>query len=103
VGIFPGDRSEDGLLDMAGNVNEWCQTRWRDEAGQEYPLPYRLDDGREELGGGDNVGRVIKGGSYYDDKTRWPRCACRDGSDPNYRFYIIGFRLVVSPLLTSEL
>ncbi|NCF69846.1 MAG: SUMF1/EgtB/PvdO family nonheme iron enzyme, partial [Chloroflexi bacterium] len=84
VGIFPGDRSKDGLLDMAGNVNEWCQTRWHDEQGQEYPLPYRLDDGREELGGGDDIWRVIKGGSYFDDKSDWPRCAYRLWLNPYY-------------------
>jgi formylglycine-generating enzyme required for sulfatase activity len=68
-----------------------------------YPLPYRLDDGREELGGGDDIWRVIKGGSYFDDKSDWPRCAFRFGSHPYFRHYHIGFRVVVSPLPTSGL
>jgi formylglycine-generating enzyme required for sulfatase activity len=99
VGIFPSDRSEPGLMDLAGNVNEWCQTRWQDEEGQQYPHPYRSGDGREELGGGDNVGRVLKGGSFYNDKSDWPRCASRHRLSPYFWDYTRGFRLVVSPLL----
>jgi formylglycine-generating enzyme required for sulfatase activity len=103
VGIFPGDRSEDGLLDMGGNVNEWCRTRWRDEKGRRYSLPYEPGDGREELQGGDDVSRVLKGGSCYGDKSNWPRCACRDGLYPDFGNSSSGFRVVVSPLLTSGL
>jgi formylglycine-generating enzyme required for sulfatase activity len=73
-----------GALDMAGNVWEWCQTAYK-------AYPYDPDDGREELGGGDEVMRVLRGGSWYTDKA-WARCACRDGFDPwNWNFYG-GFR-----------
>ncbi len=34
VGIFPDGAAEKGVLDMSGNVEEWCQTRWRDENGK---------------------------------------------------------------------
>ena len=83
IGIFPGDRSVCGVLDMAGNVSEWCRTRWRNEEGQEYPLPYRFEDGREELGGGCEVWRVIKGGNVLLIKTDWPRCAFRCRYNPD--------------------
>ena len=103
VGIFPGDRSACGLLDMAGNVNEWCRTHWHNEEGHEYSHPYRPEDGREELSGGDNVWRVIKGGGWYDDKNDWPRCTYRSGGIPGYGGSSVGFRLLVSPLPTSDL
>ena len=60
VGQYPDDSSAYGLLDVGGNVMEWCSTRW----GHNYP--YDMDDGREELAGGDDVERVIRGSSWYD-------------------------------------
>jgi formylglycine-generating enzyme required for sulfatase activity len=95
VGIFPQDTAICGAQDMAGNINEWCQTRW-DDGSKEYRLPYNPNDGREDLGGGNNVGRVVKGGSYYDDK-KWLRCAFRLRYHPARRYYRIGCRVVVVP------
>ncbi|MFQ5437094.1 MAG: formylglycine-generating enzyme family protein, partial [Anaerolineae bacterium] len=48
VGIFPDGAAECGALDMSGNVDEWCQTRWQNEERQDYP-PLWADDGRENL------------------------------------------------------
>jgi formylglycine-generating enzyme required for sulfatase activity len=68
-----------GLSDMAGNVLEWCSTRWA-----EYP--YRVLDGREDLEGGDDVMRVLRSsyfGSYPGTPPEvWARCAYRNGSYP---------------------
>jgi formylglycine-generating enzyme required for sulfatase activity/energy-coupling factor transporter ATP-binding protein EcfA2 len=96
VGIFPQDTAVYGMQDMSGNVNEWCQTRWRNEAKRDYPLPYRPDDGRETVEGDNNVWRVIRGGSYYDDQ-KWLRCAFRGWYLPHHGSTYLGFRVVVVP------
>ena len=42
VGIFLNGASPYGVLDMSGNVWEWCQSKYK-------PYPYKADDGREDL------------------------------------------------------
>ncbi len=88
VGIFPkGANPETGVLDMSGNVWEWCRTKWR--AG------YRgqPDDG---LQGTDM--RVLRGGAFL-GLARYVRCAVRNGDLPNPRGRLIGFRVVASPII----
>ena len=53
VGIFPKGESPYGVLDMSGNVWEWCLTKWRKNYREQ------ADDDLE----GDVV-RVVRGGSY---------------------------------------
>ncbi|MCA9939129.1 MAG: SUMF1/EgtB/PvdO family nonheme iron enzyme, partial [Anaerolineales bacterium] len=102
VGVFP-IKAMSGILDMSGNVWEWCQTRWRDAAGKAYPpQPYRADDGREELAGDGDVWRVLRGGAYYSSASSL-RCASRAGSSPDLRDVASGFRVCVSPFSTSDL
>jgi iron(II)-dependent oxidoreductase len=75
---------------MAGNVWEWCSTRWGDTEGETYPYPYESEDGREDLRGGDDVRRVYRSSSWWneDNLERRARCAYRTGSDPwNRRNY----------------
>ncbi|MCP4424650.1 MAG: SUMF1/EgtB/PvdO family nonheme iron enzyme, partial [Chloroflexi bacterium] len=84
VGQFsPLGDSPYGALDMVGNVWEWCSTRWHDQKQKEYNYPYTPDDGREDLSGGDNIYRVLRGGSWYQDKDA-SRCAARDGYNPRF-------------------
>jgi formylglycine-generating enzyme required for sulfatase activity len=94
VGVFPQDRGVCGAQDMGGNVNEWCQTRWRNEDGRNYSHPYHGDDGREELAG--DVWRVWRGGAYNDEKN-WSRCDARHWYDPRPVLRNYGFRLALSP------
>ena len=88
VGIFIDGASAEGLLDLSGNVWEWCNTSWA-------RYPYDAADGREELGSTDP--RVLRGGAYWNDRS-WVRCASRNYDDPGYWSIIYGFRVARVPV-----
>ena len=88
VGAYPNGVSPYGLLDMAGNVWEWCSSLHRG-------YPYRADDGREDLG--TSGIRVLRGGSFYNHRDG-ARCAFRYRTHPADRYDLSGFRVVVSPI-----
>jgi formylglycine-generating enzyme required for sulfatase activity len=81
VGIFPHGASPYGVLDMSGNVWEWCLN--------EYDRPERI-----ALKGA--AGRMVRGGSwlYHLDRAR---AAFRLRDSPYYRFNNLGFRVVCRP------
>ena len=56
--------------------------------------PYHADDGREDLGAGDDISRVVRGGSWYDVRLN-ARCAYRFGFPPDDRLSGLGFRVVL--------
>ena len=95
VGMYPGGASPCGALDMSGNVWEWTRSLWGKDPGKsQYGYPYRADDGRENLNAPDDVLRVVRGGSFFDD-ARFVRCAVRLSLRPwNVD---LGFRVCVSP------
>ncbi len=86
VGSYPANGF--GLFDMHGNVWEWCQ----DWYGADYYAKSATDDPP-----GPTVGscRVLRGGSWGGSAS-YCRSACRYCTDPAYRYFGIGFRLVVS-------
>jgi formylglycine-generating enzyme required for sulfatase activity len=84
VGIFPQGASPYGCLDMAGNVWEWCRTKWQDDY-QDYQ-----DD--NTLGG--EAPRVLRGGSFY-YSAGGVRCAVRYGDFPYLWNLYVGFRVVL--------
>ncbi len=86
VGSAPGGATPEGLLDMAGSLQEWTSTLYR-------PYPYRSDDGREDL---NHPGeRVTRGGDYVfevapDKLTTWHRTGYSRRVSSGHRQ--IGFR-----------
>ncbi len=89
----PQGDSPYGCADMAGNVWEWTRSQYE---------KYHYDpmDGREDLKAGRDVPRVVRGGSFYDD-AGGVRCAYRYRNYPNLRSYLVGFRLVVAPVVSA--
>jgi formylglycine-generating enzyme required for sulfatase activity len=80
----PGGDSPLGCTGMAGNVFEWCSSRYK-------KYPYRAGDGRERHRGRKH--RVIRGGAWSVDNPGYLRCAARVSADPRHRFEAVGFRL----------
>jgi len=69
-----------GLYDMAGNINEWCDS-WYDA----YPGGVKNDDMGEKF-------RIVKGGGWGDDAV-YLRCAARGYNDATCLSYFFGFRV----------
>lgn len=84
VGTYPAGASRDGVMDLAGNVSEWCA---------DWFNPYTADAQTDPLGQTPGNYRSIRGGSwgYYNFGQR---VADREYNNPNYPGYIyLGFRV----------
>ncbi|MGH8591734.1 MAG: NACHT domain-containing protein [Gammaproteobacteria bacterium] len=82
VGCFPLGGSPYGCLDMAGNSWEWTRSLWENQ-------------GDENLAAGPDEPRVCRGGAFISGGSDL-RCAHRDRSVPGFRYWFIGFRVLVS-------
>ena len=80
VGIYPKGASAEGVLDLAGNVGEWCLN--------EYEPPHKIRSGGTKS-------RVLRGGSW-DLNQEFARAACRSYYRPVVRYNYLGFRVVCS-------
>jgi formylglycine-generating enzyme required for sulfatase activity len=97
----PRGDSPYGCADMAGNVFEWTRSLWgKEHEKPDFMYPYDPQDGRENPDVGDDVYRVVRGGSFASSRD-YARCARRHWVNPDYRYSNIGMRVVVSPISGS--
>jgi len=84
----PQGDSPFGCADMAGNINEWCQSLYE-------PYPYHAGDGREELEA--EGSRVLRGGPWW-RSAPYVRCARRSAYFPGRWKFYDGFRVAMDSL-----
>jgi len=87
VGAFPGGVTPYGVLEMSGNVWEWCATQWVDN----YENYGKTEANNLE---GD-AWRVIRGACFGNEGVSL-RCACRSWNLPLYDDWDLGLRVVVA-------
>ncbi len=79
IASTPGDVSPFGVMDMAGNVEEWTGSSYTPRSGETFP-PGEL--------------RVARGGSY-NDTAYGSRASYRRAYPSGYFYPFLGFRLVI--------
>ncbi|MEW6608620.1 MAG: SUMF1/EgtB/PvdO family nonheme iron enzyme [bacterium] len=82
VGSYPQGATPEKVLDLAGNVWEWCYDWYGD---------YKQDSDENPTGPNKGKFRVLRGGSW-DSKPVWLRCTNRFWYIPVVRLDDIGFR-----------
>lgn len=80
VGLYPQGVSPEGLMDLSGNLWEWCLNEYHDP---------------ERLGPEGTKSRVVRGGSWLYGRD-YARAACRSRYHPVSRLAYVGFRVLLS-------
>jgi formylglycine-generating enzyme required for sulfatase activity len=88
VGQFPAGASVYGVLDMAGNVEEWV-------ADWHAPDYYVSSPAQDPRGPEDGVLRVVRGGSFVSNRSGI-RTTARGQALPGSDFPTVGFRIVLA-------
>lgn len=84
VGVYSAGATPEGILDLAGNVWEWCA---------DWFGPYEARDVKDPQGPKKGKARVLRGGAFGDHP--WSlRAACRFRDLPEGRVGHFGFRCV---------
>ncbi len=63
-GLLPAGASPTGVLDLAGNVREWCQDRFRVLPGPGAPGEVMKDPYDDTQDPGPTTPRAVRGGSF---------------------------------------
>lgn len=84
VGSYPAGASPYGILDMAGNVEEWVAD-WHDQ------FFYKISPLNNPQGPASGTQKVYRGG-YWSTSEAVIYSSYRSASDPNIRYYWNGFR-----------
>lgn len=92
VGSFPSGASPYGLMDMAGNVREWC----RDWYASAYYSIMPGSNPYNNINAGDD-GRVLRGGCWNLSNPDVFRVAVRVTERPSNLYDTIGFRCAAAP------
>lgn len=87
VGGYPAGASPFGVLDMSGNVWEWCEN-WHEDGA--YERHARGDLALPRAG----QSKMLRGGSWHGDNPLPFRCAARVPRNPDERASVAGFRCV---------
>jgi formylglycine-generating enzyme required for sulfatase activity len=92
VGSYKQGASPYGLLDMAGNVWEWCSDKYDRDYYTNLTRENKNKIIKNPTGPERGSNRVFRGGSWY-DIAGFLRCANRRSYGPSRRSYFLGFRL----------
>ena len=90
VGSKPGDRSPYEALDMAGNVHEWVEDWFGENA-------YRSSPSRNPTGPSQSPMKACRGGSWNDGVPRMLRTTLRGAYSAGTRTPMLGFRCARTP------
>ena len=104
---FTGGMTTEYRSRLLGDVDDVAPAQWA-WGGPSSPridvvlMLYAADDGREDMKEPSEMRRVLRGGSCFDDYDDL-RCAARFWNLPDYRYDLIGFRVVSRPHSRSDL